>query len=63
MEYYRSQHYEQIVLVVDGNTFEFVDILKNLDIQLVALRCAGFNNVDLEHKGNIRESLKEAGVN
>lgn len=36
---------------VDEKTFE---ILKENGIKLVALRCAGFNNVDLEHKGNIK---------
>ncbi len=29
-------------------------ILEENGVKLVALRCAGFNNVDLEHKGNIK---------
>lgn len=36
---------------IDANTFK---ILEENGVKLVALRCAGFNNVDLEHKGNIR---------
>lgn len=36
---------------IDEQTFK---ILEENGIKLVALRCAGFNNVDLEHKGNIR---------
>lgn len=36
---------------VDEHTF---NILEENGVKLVALRCAGFNNVDLEHKGNIR---------
>ena len=36
---------------IDEQTFK---ILEKNGIKLVALRCAGFNNVDLEHKGNIR---------
>lgn len=36
---------------IDENTFK---ILEENGVKLVALRCAGFNNVDLDHKGNIR---------
>lgn len=36
---------------VDAKTME---ILEENGVKLVALRCAGFNNVDLENKGNIR---------
>lgn len=36
---------------IDEHTF---NILEENGVKLVALRCAGFNNVDLEHKGNIR---------
>lgn len=36
---------------VDEHTF---NILEENGVKLLALRCAGFNNVDLEHKGNIR---------
>ncbi len=36
---------------IDEQTFK---ILEEDGVKLVALRCAGFNNVDLEHKGNIR---------
>lgn len=36
---------------IDANTFK---ILEENGVKLVALRCAGFNNVDLEHRGNIR---------
>lgn len=36
---------------IDEQTFK---ILEENGVKLVALRCAGFNNVDLEHKGNIK---------
>lgn len=36
---------------IDEQTFK---ILEENGVKLVALRCAGFNNVDLDHKGNIR---------
>lgn len=37
--------------IVDEQTLR---ILEENGVKLVALRCAGFNNVDLEHKGNIK---------
>lgn len=37
--------------IVDKPT---LDKLNEYGIQLIALRCAGFNNVDLEHLGNIK---------
>lgn len=36
---------------VDEHTMQ---VLQENGVKLIALRCAGFNNVDLEHKGNIR---------
>lgn len=36
---------------IDEQTFK---ILETNGVKLVALRCSGFNNVDLEHRGNIK---------
>ena len=42
------------IFVHDKVDKETLKILEQNGVKLVALRCAGFNNVDLEHKGNIR---------
>lgn len=42
------------VFVHDKLDEQTLSILEENGIKLVALRCAGFNNVDLEHKGSIR---------
>lgn len=42
------------VFVHDKVDEQTISILENNGVKLIALRCAGFNNVDLEHKGNIR---------
>lgn len=42
------------VFVNDKVDEETLKILEENGVKLVALRCAGFNNVDLEHKGKIR---------
>ncbi len=42
------------IFVHDKIDEQTLKILENNGIKLIALRCAGFNNVDLEHKGNIK---------
>jgi len=42
------------IFVHDKVDEQTLSILKENGIKLIALRCAGFNNVDLKHKGNIR---------
>ncbi len=42
------------IFVHDKVNKETFEILEKNGVKLVALRCAGFNNVDLEHKGNVR---------
>ena len=42
------------IFVNDNATKETLEILENNGVKCLALRCAGFNNVDLENKGNIR---------
>ena len=42
------------VFVHDKVDKKTLKILKENGIKLIALRCAGFNNVDLENKGDIR---------
>ena len=42
------------IFVNDTADEETLRVLEELGVKLVALRCAGFNNVDLEHKGNLR---------
>ena len=42
------------IFVNDVADKETLDKLNEYGIQLIALRCAGFNNVDLEHLGNIK---------
>ena len=42
------------VFVHDKIDKRTLKILEENGVKLIALRCAGFNNVDLEHKGNIR---------
>lgn len=42
------------IFVHDKIDKQTLKILENNGIKLIALRCAGFNNVDLEHKGNIK---------
>ena len=42
------------IFVNDKADKETLDILNECGVKLLALRCAGFNNVDLKHLGNIR---------
>lgn len=42
------------IFVNDIADKETLKILEECGVKLVALRCAGFNNVDLENKGNLR---------
>lgn len=42
------------VFVHDKVDEKTIKILEENGVKLIALRCAGFNNVDIEHKGNIR---------
>lgn len=42
------------IFVHDKIDEQTLNILEANGIKLIALRCAGFNNVDLKHKGNIR---------
>lgn len=42
------------IFVHDKVDEQTLNILEKNGIKLIALRCAGFNNVDLKHKGNIR---------
>lgn len=42
------------IFVHDKIDEQTLKILEENGIKLIALRCAGFNNVDLEHKGNIK---------
>lgn len=42
------------IFVNDTADKETLEILEQNGVKLIALRCAGFNNVDLEHKGNLR---------
>ena len=42
------------IFVNDVADKETVEKLNEYGVKLIALRCAGFNNVDLEHLGNIR---------
>ncbi len=42
------------IFVHDKIDEKAIKILEENGVKLIALRCAGFNNVDLEHKGNIR---------
>ena len=42
------------IFVNDNANKETLEILENNGVKCLALRCAGFNNVDLENKGNIR---------
>lgn len=42
------------IFVNDKADKETLDILNESGVKLLALRCAGFNNVDLKHLGNIR---------
>ena len=42
------------IFVNDKADKETLDILNKCGVKLLALRCAGFNNVDLKHLGNIR---------
>ncbi|MCI8352656.1 MAG: 2-hydroxyacid dehydrogenase [Clostridia bacterium] len=42
------------IFVNDTADKETLKILEENGVKLIALRCAGFNNVDLENKGNLR---------
>lgn len=42
------------IFVNDTADKETMKILEENGVKLIALRCAGFNNVDLENKGNLR---------
>lgn len=42
------------IFVNDTADKETLEILNKNGVKLLALRCAGFNNVDLENKGNLR---------
>ena len=42
------------IFVNDKANEETLKVLEENGVKLIALRCAGFNNVDLEHKGNLR---------
>ena len=42
------------IFVHDKVNEQTLNILEKNGVKLIALRCAGFNNVDLKHKGNIR---------
>ena len=42
------------IFVNDKADKETLDILNEYGVKLLALRCSGFNNVDLDHLGNIR---------
>lgn len=42
------------IFVNDKADEETLKVLENNGVKIIALRCAGFNNVDLEHKGNIK---------
>ena len=42
------------IFVNDKADKETLDILNECGVKLLALRCAGFNNVDLKHLGNIK---------
>lgn len=42
------------IFVNDVADAETLKILEENGVKVIALRCAGFNNVDLEHKGNLK---------
>lgn len=42
------------IFVNDKADKETLEILQQNEIKLIALRCAGYNNIDLEHLGNIK---------
>lgn len=42
------------IFVNDKADEETLKVLQENGVKLIALRCAGFNNVDLEHKGNLK---------
>lgn len=42
------------IFVNDNADSETLQILENCGVKLIALRCAGFNNVDVENKGNLK---------
>lgn len=42
------------IFVNDKANEETLKVLEENGVKLIALRCAGFNNVDLEHKGNLK---------
>lgn len=47
---YLAKGYDAVcVFVNDTVNSEVIDVLCSLDVKLVALRCAGFNNVNLKH--------------
>lgn len=50
-----SKGYDAVCIFVNDKVDkETLKILQDNNVKLIALRCAGFNNVDLENKGNIR---------
>lgn len=42
------------IFVNDKANEETLKVLEENGVKLIALRCAGFNNVDFEHKGNLK---------
>lgn len=50
-----AKGYDVVCIFVNDNAdSEALKILEDNGVKCVALRCAGFNNVDLENKGNLR---------
>lgn len=50
------------VFVNDKLNASVIDLLKKTGIQLIALRCAGFNNVDLTAAKNANIKVSSAGT-
>lgn len=50
-----AKGYDVVCIFVNDNAdSEALKILEDNGVKCIALRCAGFNNVDLENKGNLR---------